>query len=41
MVKLARFHSIDGPQVGRIEGDLLVPLDLGSAGLNLLQDLLA
>lgn len=41
MVKLARFQSIDGPQVGRIEGDHLVPLDLGSAGLKLLQDLLA
>jgi len=41
MVKLARFQSNDGPQVGRIEGDMLVPLDLGSVGLKLLQDLLA
>ena len=41
MVKLARFQSNDGPQVGRIEGDLLVPLDLSTAGLKLLQDLLA
>lgn len=41
MAKLARFQSENGPQVGRIEGDTIVPLNLPIAGMTMLQQLLA
>jgi len=41
MVQLARFQSETGPQVARIEREMLVPLNLASAGMSTLQQLLA
>lgn len=41
MVKLARFQSENGPQVGRIEGETIVPINLAIAGMTSLQQLLA
>jgi 2-dehydro-3-deoxy-D-arabinonate dehydratase len=41
MTKLARFQSEHGIQVGKIEGDTLVPLNLPKVGMTMLQQLLA
>ena len=41
MVKLARFQLENGPQVGRIEGETIVPINLAIAGMTSLQQLLA